>query len=126
MTAVGTTWKATAQLAWFRNGRQVGEDRYSFEVECPAPPQDDRLLPINMNRLVTLQLMCVEAERRYGVPPRVVQIRLDGDDLGVVPSLDRARWRADGGFCHGTGIMGVAVPPPGARLVDVQKVQVGK
>lgn len=111
-----TSWSGTAQLKWYALGSLVGEDLLAFEVECPILPEDERLQPVELRRLATLQLACAEAER-YGIPPRVVTIRLIEDDLLPV-GMDRARWRADsGGFCHGAGILQVAAPPAGSRLI---------
>jgi hypothetical protein len=76
---------------------------------------------------VSLQLICDDAGRRYCTPPRVIDIWTDEDRL-MVSSVDlpmsRARWRLDSaGFCHGSGIMNVAAPPPGARLTNVTERQ---
>lgn len=112
------SWKATAKLRWFAGGHQVGEEHLSFEVECPELPQDDRLDPEGVRRLVTLQLVYADTRARYGTPPLTVDIQVAEDEPAIGPN--RARWRSGSGFCYGTGIMQVAPPPPEARLVDLK------
>lgn len=119
-------WQGDARLRWFAGGQQVGVEKIAFGVECPALPEDDRLTDADLRRFVTLQLVCDHARRRYGAPPRVVDVWTAEDrlELSPYPPVSRARWRLDSaGFCHGSGIMTVAAPPPGARLTNVTERQ---
>jgi hypothetical protein len=117
------TWQGEARLRWFAGGQQVGLEKFAFSVECSVLPEDDRLTDEDLRRLVSLQLICDDARRRYGASPRVIDVWTDEDRLmpsSVDLPMSRARWRLDsGGFCHGTSIMNVAAPPPEARLVNV-------
>jgi hypothetical protein len=116
-------WDGDALLKWYAGGRLVGSETITFGVECPALPEDDRLTDDEKRRLMTLQLVCDLARRKYGAPPGVIDIRVGAESLPFEPDLllRRARWRLDsGGFCHGTGIMNVAAPPTGGRLVNLR------
>jgi hypothetical protein len=119
------SWSGSARLDWIAGGRQVGQESLTFTVHCMEQPQEPGLKPIDMRRLVTLQLVCAEARKRYGVPPRSVRVDVEMglDDSTTEPVLSRARWRLGQGFCHGMGILGVASPPPGARLADIHEQQ---
>lgn len=115
------SWEGTAGLRWIAVGQPVGEERFTFAVECDRLPDDDRLDPVEVRRLVTLQLLCARARKRYGAPPRDLGIHIDGDDESPGRILSVARWRS-GQFRHGSGILGVAPPPPGARLTNMQEI----
>lgn len=117
------TWTSDALLKWYAGGRLAGSEKIIFDVECSALPEDDHLTDAEKRRLATLRLVCDQARRQYGVPPKVVIIRTGGDYAlpPKAPHLEQARWRLDsGGFCHGSGIMNVAAPPSGARLVNIR------
>lgn len=112
------TWDGDALLKWYAGGQLTGSEKITFRVECSALPEDDGLTDVEMRGLVTLQLVCDLARRRYGAPPGVIDLRISEDPM---PSLVRARWRLDsGGYCHGHGIMNVAAPPTGARLANLR------
>lgn len=120
------TWNGTAKLGWFAGGDQVGEEHFSFKVECTELPESD-LLPNNVRRDVTLKLVCDEARSRYGVPPHTVDIEI-GVHRDYSPALlaASARWRMDSGdFCYGTGIMRVSPAPPVAKLVSLKTMEGG-
>lgn len=121
-------WNGDALLKWYAGGHLVGSEAITFGVECSALPEGDHLTDSEKRRLLTLQLVCDQARRQYGAPPGVIDIRID-EDYPIPPTgpvLERARWRLDsGGFCHGSGIMNVAAPMAGARLVDLRVGSLG-
>lgn len=118
------SWEGNATLRWLRSGQLLREQRYTFTVRCDGLPQEDRDNRVTVRREVTLKLVCANTQERYGVPPSVVQIDVEetGEDFGIIPVLDRARWRTGSGFCYGSGIMRVGPPPEGAQLMDLQEI----
>lgn len=118
-------WDGGVTFRWVRSGRLLAEQQYVFTVQCDEPPRDDRLNSIDARRKVTLQLVCADAMKRYGIPPNTVQTRIEqpaDEYFGALPVLDRARWRMGSGFCYGSGIMRVGAPPEGARLVGLREI----
>lgn len=122
------TWQGDALLKWYAGGHLVGSEAIVFGVECSALPQDDHLTDPEKRRLLTLQLVCGQARQQYGAPPKVVIVRIDGEHTFPLkdPALEQAHWRLDsGGYCHGSGIMSVAAPTTGARLVNLRTGSLG-
>ena len=108
------TWTGKALLTWYQGGRKVGQRSLTLEVtHPPREPQEARMG-------ATLRLVCARAASQYGVPPRRIQVWVDGENS---PFPVAATCRPGVGYCYSTGIAEVHPPPTGAELKVSEEVE---
>lgn len=115
-SATTTVVTGRVRMAW-TTGENTTWRAMTYRVETPELPKAPS--EEAARALLALRSVC-HSMKRFAAPPRTVYVWTHHED-GTSREAGPVSYRAGVGYCHGSGILKVALPPEGTEFEIVRE-----